>query len=123
MLLPDLQTRGFTIQRGHPLDTIERRRAAVEQFTDRQWKYVSFPPLDHIYPSPPPPPSQLPTISHVIVFPQWTTIIVAYTGEDDIEIKSVYAEVLDSNYELIEFLKMPMTLRMVQSSTPQYSTL
>jgi hypothetical protein len=34
----DLTTRGFTIRRDHPLDTIERRRAAVEQFTDRVWK-------------------------------------------------------------------------------------
>jgi hypothetical protein len=36
--LPDIKARGFTIQRGHPLDTIERRRAVVEHFTDRQWK-------------------------------------------------------------------------------------
>ncbi len=36
--LPDIEARGFTIQRGHPLDTIERRRAVVEHFTDRQWK-------------------------------------------------------------------------------------
>jgi hypothetical protein len=35
MSLLDLQARGFAIQRGHPLDTIERRRATVEQFTDR----------------------------------------------------------------------------------------
>ncbi len=33
MSTPDLIARGFTIQRYHPLDTIERRRAAVEQFT------------------------------------------------------------------------------------------
>ncbi len=44
MSKPDLTARGFTIQRYHPLDTIERRRAAVEQFTDRQWKYF---PLGH----------------------------------------------------------------------------
>ncbi len=36
MSKPDLKTHGFTIQRNHPLDTIERRRAAVEQFNDRQ---------------------------------------------------------------------------------------
>ena len=36
MSKPDMQVRGFTIQRHHPLDTIERRRAALEQFTDRQ---------------------------------------------------------------------------------------
>jgi hypothetical protein len=36
MSLPDLQARGFTILRDHHLDTIERRRAAVGQFTDRR---------------------------------------------------------------------------------------
>jgi hypothetical protein len=35
MSLDDLQALGFTIKRYHQLDTIERRRAAVEQFTDR----------------------------------------------------------------------------------------
>ena len=90
----DLIACGFTIQHGHPLDIIERRRAAVEQFTDRQWKYFSFgPPEYHVYPDPHPPPSQPPTILDVIVFPQWTTIIVGYTVFDDSEIKSVYAEV------------------------------
>jgi hypothetical protein len=38
MSLPDLQARGFIIQRRHSLNTIERRRDVVEQFTDRQWK-------------------------------------------------------------------------------------
>ena len=100
MSKPDLQARGFTIQRYHPLDTIERRRAAVEQLTDRQWKYFSLGPLEwHVYPDSPPPSSLPPTISVVIVFPQWTTIIVAYTVAHDVEIKSVYAEVLESNYE------------------------
>ena len=100
MSLPDLQARGFKIQRGHPLDTINRRRAAVEQFTDRQWKYLSFgPPEYHVYP----PPFLPPTVSDVIVGPFWTSIIVGYTVADDVEILSVYAEVLvDSNYELIE---------------------
>ncbi len=38
-----------------------------------------------------------------MVAPLWTTIIVGYTFSDDSEIKSVYAEVLDSNtYEQIE---------------------
>jgi len=56
-----------------------------------------------VYPDPPPPPSQPPTISDVIVSPLWTTIIVGYTVSDDSEIKSVFAEVLDSNaYEQIE---------------------
>jgi hypothetical protein len=36
MSLPDLQARGFTIQRGHSLNTVERRRVAVEQFTERK---------------------------------------------------------------------------------------
>ena len=123
MSLPDLQARGFTIRRDNYLDTIERRRAAVEQFTDRQWKYFSIGPSEyHVYPDPPPPPSQPPPISDVIVFLQWTMIIVAYTVSDDSEIRSVYAKVLDSNYERIE-LKMPMTFRTVLSTTPQYSTL
>ena len=34
--IPSLLARGYSIQRGHALDTIERRRAAVEQFTERQ---------------------------------------------------------------------------------------
>ena len=37
-----------------------------------------------------------------MVAPFWTSIIVAYTVADDVEIQSVYAEVLDYNYELIE---------------------
>jgi hypothetical protein len=104
MSIPDLQALGFTIRRGHSLDTIERRRDAVEQFTDRQWKYFSSgPPEYHVYPKPPPPPSQPPTISDVIVAPFFGSIIVGYTVSGDSEIKSVYAEVLDSNtYERIE---------------------
>jgi hypothetical protein len=104
MSIPELQARGFTVRRGHHLDTIERRRDAVEQFTDRQWKYFSFgPPEYHVYPEPPPPPSQPPTISDVIVAPLFGSIIVGYTVSDDSEIKSVYAEVLDSNtYEQIQ---------------------
>ena len=103
MSLPDMRAVGFTIHRGHPLGTIELRRAAVEQFTDRQWKYFSLGPLPyHEYPTPPPPPSQPPTISHVIVAPFFTSILVAYTVEDDVEIRIVYAEVLDPNYALIE---------------------
>jgi hypothetical protein len=35
MSKPDLLACGFTIQRGHPLDTIAMRRAADEQFTNR----------------------------------------------------------------------------------------
>jgi hypothetical protein len=34
--LPDLIARGFTIQRNHPWDAMERRRDAVDQLTDRQ---------------------------------------------------------------------------------------
>ena len=44
MSTPDLITRGYSIYRGHPYDTIERRRVDVDQFTDRQWKYFSFGP-------------------------------------------------------------------------------
>ena len=36
MSITDLITRGYSIYRGHLYDTIERRRAAVDQFTDRQ---------------------------------------------------------------------------------------
>ena len=76
----------------------------MEQFTDRQWKYFSFgPPEYHVYPDPPPPPSQPLTISDIIIVPLWNTIVVGYTVSDDSKIKSVYAEVLDSNtYEQIE---------------------
>ena len=101
--MPKLQFQGFTIQRKHQLDTIERRRAAVEQFTGHQWKYFSFGPQEyHVYPDLPPPPSQPPTISDVIVAPFGTSILVSYTVADDVEIQSVYAEVLNTNYELIE---------------------
>ena len=103
MSLPDLQSRGFTIQRGHLLDTIALHRAAVEQITDRPWKYFSFgPPEYHEYPTPPSPLSLPPTISDVIVAPFSTSIIVAYTVSDDVEIKSAYVELLDTNYTLIE---------------------
>ena len=59
-------------------------------------------PENHQYPDLPPPRSQPPSISDVIVAPFWTSIIVAYTVADDVEIQSVYAEMLDSNYMLIE---------------------
>jgi len=103
MSLPDLQACGFTIQRGHPLDTIERRRAAIEEFADRQWKYCSFgAPELHQYLDPPPPPSLPPTISDVIVAPFFISLVVSYIVADDVEIRSVYVELLDSNYTLIE---------------------
>jgi len=51
----------------------------------------------HVYPEPPPPPSQPPTISDVIVALLFWSIIVGYTVSDDVEIKSVYAEVLNSD--------------------------
>jgi len=103
MTIPELITRGYSIYRGHPYDTIERRRPAVEQFTDRQWKYFSGgPPEYHVYPDPPPPPSQPPTISDVIVTTSSSSINVSYSVADDVEIQSVYAELLDNNYTLIE---------------------
>ena len=96
--IDDLQSRGFTIRRDHHFDNIERRRAAVDQFTDRVWKYFSLGPSPyHVYPKPPPPPSQPPTISDVIVAPLLGSIIVGYSVSDDVEIKIVYGEVLDSN--------------------------
>jgi hypothetical protein len=36
MSITDLISRGYSIYRGHLSDTIERRRAAVDQFTDRR---------------------------------------------------------------------------------------
>ena len=89
--LPDLQARGFNIMRGQPLDIMERRRAAVDKFTDRQWKYFSFCPLEyHEYTTPLPPPSIPPTISDVIFAPLFTSIIVSYTAADDVEMQSAY---------------------------------
>ena len=38
MSLDDLLSRGFTIRLDHHLVTIDRRRTAVDQFTDRVWK-------------------------------------------------------------------------------------
>ena len=103
MSITDLITRGYSVFRGHPFDTIERRRAAVEQFTDRQWKYFSFgPPEYHEYPPPPLPPSEPPTIPDFTRTPFFSSTIVAYTVADDVEIQSAYAELLDSNYTLVE---------------------
>jgi hypothetical protein len=102
MLITDLITRGYSIYRGHPFDTIGRRRAAAEQFTDRQWKYFSFgPPEFHEYPPPPMPPSEPPTNPDFTCAPVVSSIIVAYTVADDVEIQSAYAELLDSNFTLI----------------------
>ncbi len=47
MSIDDMFARGFVIERGHELDTIERRRDALVKFKDRQWKYVSFGPPDY----------------------------------------------------------------------------
>jgi hypothetical protein len=103
MTIEDLLARGYSIQRGHPLDTIERRWAAVEQFTDRQWKYFSTgPPEFHEYPLPPPPPSLPPTIPDFTVAPFFTSIIVAYTVADDVGVPSAYAELLDTDNALLE---------------------
>jgi len=75
----------------------------VEQHTDRQWKYFSFgPPEYHKYPPPPLLPSEPPTIPNLTCAPLFSSIIVVYTVVYDVEIQSVYAELLDSNYALIE---------------------
>jgi len=67
MSITDLMTHVYSIYRGHPYDTIERRRAAVDQFTDHHWKYFSFgPPEYHEYPTPPLPPSEPPTIPEFV---------------------------------------------------------
>ena len=101
--IDDLLARGFTIQRGHPWDTTERRRAAVDKFTDRQWKYFSSgSPEYHEYWPPPPPPSLPPTIPDFTRAPSFTSIIVAYTVADDVGILHAYAELIDSNCTLIE---------------------
>ncbi len=56
MSVDDLLARGFTIERYHALDTVERRRSVVDAFSDRQWKFFSFgPSLWHEYPTPPAP--------------------------------------------------------------------
>ena len=75
----------------------------MEQFTDRQWKYVSFGPPEYWQrPDPPPLSSQPPTIFDVIVAPVLSSINVSYTVADDVEILAVYAELLDNNYTPIE---------------------
>jgi hypothetical protein len=102
MSIPDLIARGYSIYRGHPYDTIERRRAAVDQFTDRQWKFLSSgPPEYHEYPTPPLPPSQPPTIPDFTCTPSSSSILVNFSVADDVEIQSAYAELLDSNYTLL----------------------
>ena len=102
MSITDLITRGYSIYRGHPKDTIERRRAAVDQFTDRQWKYFSFgPPEFHEYPTPPLPPSEHPTIPEFAYVPFFSSIIVTYTIAYDVEIQSAYTELLDPNNTLL----------------------
>ncbi len=64
MSIEDLLARGFTIERGHALDNIERRRSAVDAFSDRQWKYISMGPPDYYeWPTPPAPPLQPPVIT------------------------------------------------------------
>jgi hypothetical protein len=99
MSLNDMIARGYSNYRGHPFDTIERRRAAVDQFTDCQWKYFSFgPPEYHEYPPPPLPPSAPPTIPDFTCTQFFSSILVNYTIADDVEIQSAYAELLDTNY-------------------------
>ena len=102
MLITDLITRGYSIYRGHPYAAIERRRAAVYQFTDRQWKYLSFgPPEYHEYPAPPLPPSEPPTSPEFVCVQFFTSRLVTYTVEDHVNIRSSYAELLNTNYTLL----------------------
>jgi hypothetical protein len=102
MSITELIARGYSIYRGYPPDTIERRRAAVDQFRDRQWKYFSSgPPEYHEYPPPPLPPSAPPTIPDFTCTPFSSSILVNYTIADDVEIQSTYAELLDTNYTLL----------------------
>ena len=111
MSIPDLLARGYSIQRGHALDTIERRRAAVDQFTDRKWNYLSLGPPDyHEYPPPPPPPSLPPTIPVFICAPFFISIVVGYTVADDVEIQQAYAELSAASSGLLLDLKQAVDL-------------
>jgi hypothetical protein len=111
MTIDDMLARGYSIQRGHELDTIARRRAAVDQFTDRQWKYFSLgPPEFHVYPPPPPPPSPPPTIDDFTCLPLFTTIIVGYTVSSEIGIQNAYAELSDGRSGLLLDLKVAVDL-------------
>jgi hypothetical protein len=50
MSIDDMLARGYTIQHVKPLETIERRRAAVDEFTDQQRKCMSqYPRHYHEY--------------------------------------------------------------------------
>jgi hypothetical protein len=103
MSIDGLIVRGFTLERGHQLDTIERRRSAVDAFSDRKWRYYPFgPPEWHEYPTPPAPPSQPPNITQFSVLPVFTSIVCEYTAEDDVGLRTVSCEVLTQNYELVE---------------------
>ena len=114
----DRLARGFTIQRGHPLDIISRRRAAVEQFSNKQWKYCPLgAPEFQQYPESPPPPSFPPNISGVTVARFFTSIIISYTVYDGVEVQSAYVELLDNNYTLIELKQA----KDIPSSAVEYS--
>jgi len=105
MSIPDLLACGYSIQRGHALDTIERRRDAVEQFTERQWHYLSLGPPDyHEYPPPSPPQSLPSTIPEFICLPFVAPVLVAYTDADDVAIQSAYAELSAASSGLLLFL-------------------
>ena len=103
MSIGDLLARGFTIQRGHQLDTIVRRREVVDAFSDRQWKYFSMGPPDYYeWPTPPAPPSQPPVITDFTAMPLFTSIVCSYTAEDDVGLRTASCAVLNLNYEVVQ---------------------
>jgi hypothetical protein len=64
MSIDDVLARGFMIERGHELYTIELHRSVVDVFSDRKLKYFSMGPPDYFeWETPPPPPSQPPSIT------------------------------------------------------------
>jgi hypothetical protein len=102
MSIDDLVARGFTIRRGHELDTISGRREAVEAFTDREWRFFSLGLSEcHEYPPPPPPPSLPPVITEFLCAP-FFSIIISYAAEDDAELQTALCEVLSPDNELVE---------------------
>jgi hypothetical protein len=96
--IDELIARGFNIERGNDLDTIELRRSAVDVFSDRQWKYFSIGPPDYYeWETPPAPPSQPPVIIEFTAMPLFTSIVCSYTAENDVGLRTASCEMLNQN--------------------------